>query len=267
MGPQLGYYYPEIVQQMHLSGPGIEAQGVAVPGVAMYILIGRTPDYAWSLTSASHDVRDVFAEQLCNPDGSPPTRDVDPLPVRGRVPSVRDVRRRHAERHADPLSPIGARAGDRHRHRRRPAVRAHPPALDLRAGRPEPRRPQGHDRGRGRHARRFFERPTSSGSRSTGPTPPAPRPPTSRPGGSPSGRGPGPAAAHARHRRVRVAGLPAPGRAPARRARARRAAAQLEQPVGARASCTATTRRSGRRTASSCSTSVHATPRSPTTSA
>ena len=62
MGPQLGYYYPEIVMQIHLSGPGIEAQGAAVPGLAMYILIGRTQDYAWSLTSASHDVRDVFAE-------------------------------------------------------------------------------------------------------------------------------------------------------------------------------------------------------------
>jgi acyl-homoserine lactone acylase PvdQ len=75
MGPQLGYFYPEIVQQIHLSGPGIEAQGIAVPGITMYILIGRTQDYAWSLTSAGHDVRDVFAEQLCNPDGSPPTRE------------------------------------------------------------------------------------------------------------------------------------------------------------------------------------------------
>jgi acyl-homoserine lactone acylase PvdQ len=74
MGPQLGYFYPEIVQQVHLSGPGIEAQGIAVPAAAMYILIGRTRDYAWSLTSANHDVRDVFAERLCNPDGTPPTR-------------------------------------------------------------------------------------------------------------------------------------------------------------------------------------------------
>jgi acyl-homoserine lactone acylase PvdQ len=74
MGPQLGYYYPEIVQQMDLHAPGINAQGAAVPGLAMYILIGRTKDYAWSLTSANHDVRDVFAEQLCNPDGSAPTR-------------------------------------------------------------------------------------------------------------------------------------------------------------------------------------------------
>jgi hypothetical protein len=74
MGPQLGYFYPPIVQQMDLHGPGIQAQGVAVPGLAMYILIGRTRDYAWSLTSAAHDVRDVYAERLCDPGGAGPTR-------------------------------------------------------------------------------------------------------------------------------------------------------------------------------------------------
>ena len=75
LGPQLGFYYPEIVQQIHLSAPGIEAQGVGVPGLSMYLLIGRTQDYAWSLTSANQDVRDVFAEVLCNPDGSEVTRE------------------------------------------------------------------------------------------------------------------------------------------------------------------------------------------------
>jgi acyl-homoserine lactone acylase PvdQ len=75
MGPQLGYFYPEIVQQIHLTGPGIEAQGAAVPGLSMYLLLGRTEDYAWSLTSANQDVRDVFAEILCEPDGSAPTRE------------------------------------------------------------------------------------------------------------------------------------------------------------------------------------------------
>ena len=74
MGPQLGYYYPEIVEQLDLHGPGYTAQGAAVPGLSMYILIGRTPNYAWSLTSAGHDVRDVFVEQLCETDNSPPTR-------------------------------------------------------------------------------------------------------------------------------------------------------------------------------------------------
>ena len=84
MGPQLGYYYPEIVQQLHLSGPGIEAQGVGAPGFAMYLLIGRTPDYAWSLTSAGHDVRDVFAEVLCEPDGSAPNRESDHYEFEGQ---------------------------------------------------------------------------------------------------------------------------------------------------------------------------------------
>lgn len=75
MGPQLGYYYPEIVLQIHLKTPEWEAQGAAVPGLAHYILIGRSEDYAWSLTSANQDVRDVFAEVLCEEDGSTPTRE------------------------------------------------------------------------------------------------------------------------------------------------------------------------------------------------
>jgi acyl-homoserine lactone acylase PvdQ len=77
MGPQLGYYYPEIVMQIDLHYPDFTAQGAAVPGLGMYILIGRTPNYAWSLTSAGHDVRDVYAEELCETDNSPPTRDSD----------------------------------------------------------------------------------------------------------------------------------------------------------------------------------------------
>jgi acyl-homoserine lactone acylase PvdQ len=90
MGPQLGYYYPEIVQQIDLHGPGIKAQGVAVPGLAMYILIGRTQNYAWSLTSAGHDVRDVFAERLCNPDGSAPTRASTHYVYKGQCRALED---------------------------------------------------------------------------------------------------------------------------------------------------------------------------------
>ena len=98
MGPQLGYYYPEIVQQIDLHGPGIKAQGVGVPGLAMYILIGRTQNYAWSLTSANHDVRDVFAERLCNPDGSPATRASTHYLYKGAVPGARGLQRRAARR-------------------------------------------------------------------------------------------------------------------------------------------------------------------------
>jgi hypothetical protein len=90
MGPQLGFYYPEIVQQIRLSGPGIEAQGAAVPGLAMYLLIGRTEDYAWSLTSANQDVRDVYAEILCEPDGSAPTIESDHYEYEGECIAFAD---------------------------------------------------------------------------------------------------------------------------------------------------------------------------------
>jgi acyl-homoserine lactone acylase PvdQ len=73
-GPQLGYYYPEIVYQQHLEGPGINAQGAAVSGLGLYILIGRTQNYAWSLTSAGNDNVDTFAEPLCEPGGGTPKR-------------------------------------------------------------------------------------------------------------------------------------------------------------------------------------------------
>jgi acyl-homoserine lactone acylase PvdQ len=74
MGPQLGYYYPEIVYQEQLQGPGVNAQGVAAAGIGLYILIGRTRNYAWSLTSASNDNEDVFADKLCVPGGGTPSR-------------------------------------------------------------------------------------------------------------------------------------------------------------------------------------------------
>jgi acyl-homoserine lactone acylase PvdQ len=64
MGPQLGYFYPEIVLEANLRGPGIRARGAVAPG-SPYVLIGRTQDYAWSLTTAQNDNRDAFLEELC----------------------------------------------------------------------------------------------------------------------------------------------------------------------------------------------------------
>ncbi len=133
MGPQLGYYYPEIVQQIHLEGPGIKAQGVGVPGLAMYILIGRTQNYAWSLTSAGHDVRDVYAERLCNKNGSKPTRASTHYVYKGKCRALKNFN-------------AGLLAGKALKYKvsvhgpiigtatvARPAVRAVPQALDLRA--------------------------------------------------------------------------------------------------------------------------------------
>jgi acyl-homoserine lactone acylase PvdQ len=64
-GPQIGYYYPGLTLEMDLRAPGIEARGAAMPGGAGNLLIGRGPDYAWSLTSAGSDTNDQFVETLC----------------------------------------------------------------------------------------------------------------------------------------------------------------------------------------------------------
>jgi acyl-homoserine lactone acylase PvdQ len=76
MGPQLGYFYPEIVMQGDLHGGGIDAQGVIAP-ISPYVFIGRGRDFAWSLTSAGNQNTMQFLEQLCNTDKTTPTRSSD----------------------------------------------------------------------------------------------------------------------------------------------------------------------------------------------
>ena len=83
MGPQLGYYYPEIVMQGDLHGGGIDARGIIAP-IAPYVFIGRGRDFAWSLTSADSENEQQFLEQLCNPSGSAPTREATHYLYKGR---------------------------------------------------------------------------------------------------------------------------------------------------------------------------------------
>jgi acyl-homoserine lactone acylase PvdQ len=64
-GPQIGYYYPGLTLEMDLKGPGYEARGATSATNPGSILIGRGPDYAWSLTSAGSDVTDEYVETLC----------------------------------------------------------------------------------------------------------------------------------------------------------------------------------------------------------
>ena len=73
MGPQLGYFYPEIVMQGQLSAPGLNAEGIIAP-ISPYVFIGRGRDFAWSLTSADSENTQQFLEKLCNPEG-PVTRE------------------------------------------------------------------------------------------------------------------------------------------------------------------------------------------------
>ena len=65
MGPQVGYYVPQILMEQELHGPGFDVAGAAFPGVNAYVQLGHGTDYAWSATTAYADNVDTFAEVLC----------------------------------------------------------------------------------------------------------------------------------------------------------------------------------------------------------
>jgi acyl-homoserine lactone acylase PvdQ len=73
MGPQVGYYTPEVFLEYELHAPGIDVSGVSFPGASPYPLIGHGDDFAWTGTSAFSANEDVFAERLCNPGGGKPS--------------------------------------------------------------------------------------------------------------------------------------------------------------------------------------------------
>ena len=83
MGPQVGYYYPQLLMEADLHGGGIDARGGMAP-VDPYVLIGRGQDFAWSFTSANNDNVDQFLEQLCNRNGGRPSRSSTAYMYRGR---------------------------------------------------------------------------------------------------------------------------------------------------------------------------------------
>lgn len=82
-GPQTGYFAPELLMEMELQGGGYQASGVTFPGLGPWILIGRTADYAWSVTAGGSDQVDQRIERLCEPGGAPPTRDSTHYEFRG----------------------------------------------------------------------------------------------------------------------------------------------------------------------------------------
>ena len=65
MGPQVGYYVPQLLMEEDLHGPGIDARGASFAGINLFVELGHGRDYAWSATSAGADNVDTFAEVLC----------------------------------------------------------------------------------------------------------------------------------------------------------------------------------------------------------
>jgi len=68
LGPQVGYYEPQILMEEDLHGPHFDARGAAFPGVNLVVQLGHGRDYAWSATTATSDNVDTFAEVLCQDD-------------------------------------------------------------------------------------------------------------------------------------------------------------------------------------------------------
>jgi acyl-homoserine lactone acylase PvdQ len=64
-GPQIGYTYPGLTYEIDMHAPGLQWRGATSAPFPGYMLIGRGPDFATSLTSASADQIDQYAERLC----------------------------------------------------------------------------------------------------------------------------------------------------------------------------------------------------------
>jgi acyl-homoserine lactone acylase PvdQ len=71
MGPQMGYFIPELVTEISMESGRFLTRGAAVTG-APYVVLGRGRNYAWSATSGGSDMTDVRAEKLCVPGGGTP---------------------------------------------------------------------------------------------------------------------------------------------------------------------------------------------------
>jgi len=64
-GPQIGYYYPGLTYEIDMHAPGLVWRGATSAPFPGYLLIGRGPDFATTLTSAGGDIIDQYAETLC----------------------------------------------------------------------------------------------------------------------------------------------------------------------------------------------------------
>ena len=64
-GPQIGYFYPGLTYEIDMHAPGLQWRGATSAPFPGYLLIGRGEDFATTLTSASGDIIDQYAERLC----------------------------------------------------------------------------------------------------------------------------------------------------------------------------------------------------------
>ncbi|MBJ7458179.1 MAG: penicillin acylase family protein [Thermoleophilaceae bacterium] len=106
-GPQVAYFYPQILFEMEIRSPSIRARGIVVPGQGPVIIAGRTAHYAWSPTAGGSDTTDQRIELLCEPDGSPATTASRAVRFNGRcVPMTRPAGARSNTAWRSPHGPV-----------------------------------------------------------------------------------------------------------------------------------------------------------------
>jgi acyl-homoserine lactone acylase PvdQ len=64
-GPQISHFFPGLVYEIDMHAPHLHWRGATSAPFPGYLLIGRTPRFATTLTSASADIIDQYAETLC----------------------------------------------------------------------------------------------------------------------------------------------------------------------------------------------------------
>ena len=64
-GPQISHFFPGLVLEIDMHAPHLHWRGATSAPFPGYLLIGRTPHFATTLTSASGDIIDQYAETLC----------------------------------------------------------------------------------------------------------------------------------------------------------------------------------------------------------
>ena len=63
-GPQVGYYAPEVFDELEVEGGRFHVHGVGVPGGGPGVVIGYTPHTAWSITTSQDDQVATYVDRI-----------------------------------------------------------------------------------------------------------------------------------------------------------------------------------------------------------
>jgi penicillin amidase len=61
--PHLGFSLPSTWYEVHLQAPGLNVEGVSLPGIPC-VIIGHNDRIAWGVTNLGYDIQDLYREQI-----------------------------------------------------------------------------------------------------------------------------------------------------------------------------------------------------------